>query len=98
MLERVSQDSFLKEVLEKGKYFTDKLKTIKEIEYVRGMGLMLGAKLKKDNAKEIAGKCVENGLLVLTAKNLLRFLPPLTITYEEMDKGFNILENILNNQ
>ncbi len=97
-LNKVSQDNFLNEVHEKGKYFTDRLKAIEEIEYVRGMGLMLGAKLKKDNAKEIAEKCVENGLLVLTAKNLLRFLPPLTITYEEMDKGINILENTLNNQ
>lgn len=56
------------------------------VELVRGMGMMLGVKLKKNNAKEIAVKCAENGLLVLTAKDMLRFLPPLTISYAEIDK------------
>lgn len=97
VLNRVSKENFLKEVCEKGKYLTEKLNAIDEIEYVRGMGMMLGAKLKKDNAKDTAVKCAENGLLVLTAKNLLRFLPPLTITYEEMDRGLSILENTLRN-
>ena len=46
-------------------------------------------------AKEIAKKCVENGLLILTAKNLLRMLPPLNITYEEIDRGLNILKKVM---
>ena len=40
---------------------------------------------------------MEKGLLVLTAKTLLRFLPPLTITYEELDKGLAILAEVLKN-
>ena len=66
-----------------------------EIEEVRGLGLMLGAKLKNKEAAVVLKKCVENGLLVLTAKTVLRFLPPLTITYEEIDEGLAILEKVL---
>ena len=51
--------------------------------------------LENGEAKEIAAKCVQNGLLILTAKALLRLLPPLTITYEEIDKGLAILQHCL---
>ena len=56
---------------------------------------MIGVKLKSKTAKEVAAKCVENGLLILTAKEYLRLLPPLVITYEEIDKGMAILGNVL---
>jgi acetylornithine/N-succinyldiaminopimelate aminotransferase len=38
---------------------------------------------------------VDAGLLVLTAKDVLRFLPPLTITKNELDEGLAILEKVL---
>ena len=56
---------------------------------------MLGIELKTKNASEIAKKCSENGLLILTAKNKLRMLPPLVITKEEIDKGMEILKSFL---
>ena len=65
------------------------------VTQVRGIGLMIGIVLEKDNAKEVAARCVENGLLILTAKNLLRMLPPLNISYEDIDKGLEILEKSL---
>lgn len=65
------------------------------VKEVRGMGMMLGIVLENGEAKEIAAKCVQNGLLILTAKALLRLLPPLTITYEEIDKGLAILQHCL---
>ena len=43
----------------------------------------------------MAARCVENGLLILTAKQSLRMLPPLTITYDEIDRGLEILEKTL---
>ncbi|MBE6831345.1 MAG: aspartate aminotransferase family protein [Ruminococcaceae bacterium] len=95
VLDRIAEDGFLEEVRRKGEYFKDKLSAMEEIESVRGMGLMLGAKLKKGTAKETAQKCAENGLLVLTAKELLRFLPPLTIDYQEIDAGLAILSKTI---
>ncbi len=95
VLERVGNDAFMAEVKKKGKYLADRLSAMEEIELVRGMGMMLGAKPKSKSAKEIAAQCVENGLLVLTAKDMLRFLPPLTISYDEIDKGLKILEKTM---
>ena len=95
VLKRVSDKKFLEDVAEKGSYIKEKLLKIKGISEVRGMGMMIGVVLEKDNAKEVAVKCVENGLLVLTAKNLIRFLPPLNITKEEIDKGLEIFERTL---
>lgn len=95
VLSRVTTDEFLAEVREKGKYFRDKISQIGNVKEVRGMGMMIGILTEKDNAKEIAAKCVENGLLILTAKNLLRLLPPLTISYEEIDKGLSILKSVM---
>ncbi len=59
------------------------------------MGLMRGAVLDKGTAREAAERCLEGGLLVLTAKTLLQFLPPLTITKEELDRGLAVLESVL---
>lgn len=95
VLERIKEDGFLAGVQAKGEYLKNKLQAMEQIEQVRGMGMMLGVKLKRDNAKEVAAKCAKNGLLVLTAKNVLRFLPPLTITYDEIDRGLKILSHAL---
>ena len=82
VLSRVATEDFLKEVNAKGEYIREKLQTMANVSEVRGMGMMIGIVTEKDNAKEIAKKCVENGLLILTAKNLLRLLPPLNISCE----------------
>ena len=95
VLSRVTTEDFLKEVNAKGEYIREKLQSIGNVKEVRGMGLMIGIVTEKDNAKEIAKKCVENGLLILTAKNLLRMLPPLNITYEEIDRGLSILKKVM---
>lgn len=95
VIRRVSQPAFLGEVKEKGAYLRERLEKIKGVAQVRGMGMMLGVVPEKGTAAALAAACVENGLLILTAKSLLRLLPPLTITREEMDKGLAILEKVL---
>ena len=40
-------------------------------------------------------ECAKQGLLILTAKELVRFLPPLTITQEDMDQGLAIFQKVL---
>ena len=88
-------NDFLNDVVEKGEYIREKLAEIDEVKSISGLGLMLGIELKTKNAGEIAKKCSENGLLILTAKTKLRMLPPLVITKEEIDKGISILKNII---
>ncbi|MCL2662221.1 MAG: aspartate aminotransferase family protein [Oscillospiraceae bacterium] len=95
---RQLDEKALKEVAEKGEYIEKELKSwnIPVIAEVRGKGLMIGISLADMTPKEIAQKCVENGLLILTAgTDALRMLPPLTISYEEINKGLKILKAIL---
>lgn len=96
VLDRVMKPEFLEEIRNKSEYMKKKLLEIPQIKSVTGLGLMLGAELEEGlTAGETAGKCVEEGLLVLTAKTKLRFLPPLVINYEEIDKGMEILARVL---
>ena len=95
VIRRISQPAFLDEVKEKGAYLRERLEKMKGVAQVRGMGMMLGIVPEKGTSAALAAACVENGLLILTAKSLLRLLPPLTITREEMDKGLAILEKVL---
>lgn len=95
VLNKVTKDGFLDDVAKKAEYFREKLAEIPEIEGVDGLGLMIGARLKTKKATDICKACLDNGLLILTAKEKLRFLPPLTITYEEIDEGIEILKKTL---
>lgn len=92
VLQRVANDEFLQSVNEKGQYFREKISKMAGVQALRGMGMMIGIVLEKDNAKAVANCCVKNGLLVLTAKTVVRLLPPLNISYEEIDRGLAILE------
>lgn len=100
VIDKVADKDFLNEVEKKGMYFEEKLLAVEGVKSVRHMGLMIGIELKKGDAHDIAVKCVENGLLIITAKSLLRMLPPLVITYEEIDEAVAILDKTLkeNNQ
>ena len=95
VLDTITADGFLDEVNKKGAYIEDKVSKFENVKNVHRMGLMIGIELKSGNAHDIAVKCVENGLLIITAKDLLRMLPPLVITYDEIDEALKILENTL---
>ncbi len=98
VLSRVNTPEFLAEVNEKGEYFRQQLAKLPHIENVRGMGLMIGADMAADCGKtagNVASACINAGLLILTAHSALRFLPPLTITKEEIDEGLARLKMVL---
>lgn len=95
VLDKVADESFLAEVNKKGEYLEEKLTALPLVKNVRRMGLMVGIELESGDAHDIAVKCVENGLLIITAKSLLRMLPPLVITYEEIDEAIEILKKTL---
>ncbi|MCQ4635154.1 acetylornithine/succinylornithine family transaminase [Anaerovorax odorimutans] len=88
-------EAFLKEVAEKGEYMKKKLLSMPSVVSVSGMGLMIGVEIEGKEAKAVVAAALENGLMSLTAKDKIRLLPPLTITYEEIDKGLKILEDVL---
>lgn len=95
VLNKVNSAGFLDEVAKKGDYIRKKLAKCSEVQSVSGIGLMVGIELKTKKAGDIAKACLENGLLVLTAKTKVRLLPPLTITYDELNEGLDILIRLL---
>ena len=85
---------FLLEVQGKAAYLRAKLKGFDGVKAVTGLGMMIGLVLEK-NSKQVAAACLEKGLLVLTAHERLRIVPPLTITKTEMDEGLSVLKEVL---
>lgn len=83
----MQKKSLDKEAEEKGRFFISKLSEIKseKIKGVRGLGLMIGVELN-EKVSQYVNSLQEKGVLVISAgPNVIRFLPPLIITYEEID-------------
>ncbi len=95
----ILQETALQNCKEVGKYFFDQLLELKKkhpaITEVRGKGLMLGIELNQPG-KEIVLKGLEKGLLLnCTQEKVLRFVPPLIISKQEVDLAIQILEELL---
>ena len=86
-------DKFLEEVREKSKYIFDELSGCEGIESMSGMGLMIGIKPSKD-AREVVEKCLEKGVLCLTAKDKVRLLPALNIPFDLLKKAIGIIKQV----
>lgn len=95
VLKKVNNEKFLSEVMEKSEYFRKKISEFDEVEDISGLGLMIGITLKNKKAADVVSKALDNGLMLLTAKEKVRLLPPLNITYDEIDKGIEILGKVL---
>ena len=92
---------------EKGRYLMKRLNELKEaysiIGDVRGIGLMIGVELVEKNLSPAAEKCkmviknaLEGGIILLPAgESVIRFVPPLIIAREEIDRGMDIFEDAL---
>lgn len=97
VLDQICNDELLSSVQAKGKFIRQTLTKSKLplVKNIRGLGLMIGIEVSCPPA-EIQKKALENGLLVLTAgKNVVRLLPPLTISESELKEGINILVQAL---
>ncbi|MGM0217755.1 acetylornithine transaminase [Enterococcus sp. AZ126] len=103
VVERINQPIFLQDVQKKGQQLFHGLTQIAEnnpiIKEVRGKGLMIGVEVSDQETLNATLEQLEaEGLLTLKAgQNVLRLLPPLTITEEEITKGLAILDKVLNN-
>lgn len=100
VLNEVTKDGFLESVDKKGKYFREGLETLqkkhKVVKEIRGKGLMVGCELDLEDASEIVLKGLEKGLLINSVShNVLRFVPPLIVTEEEIDEALQILDDVL---
>ncbi|MBQ6180496.1 MAG: aspartate aminotransferase family protein [Ruminococcus sp.] len=95
VLDRLSSNGFLDEVAKKAEYIKKELEKCSEVASVTGLGLMVGISLKTKKAGDVAKEALNRGLLVLTAKEKVRLLPPLTISEDELRDGLKILMEIL---
>jgi len=93
---------FLSSIAKNGKYFLKGLHMLKEkypkiIKEVRGKGLLIGLCLHKDQTKFIQ-KLIDNKLLTIrAAENVVRLLPPLNVTKQEINLGLKILDKVCKN-
>jgi acetylornithine/N-succinyldiaminopimelate aminotransferase len=99
-VETIFTEEFLIEVAKKGNYFIANLKEMlkcsKIVKEVRGKGLMIGIECYQD-VSFIISSLRDNGLLVLNAgPNVVRLLPPLTVSFEELDEAMKQIATELN--
>ena len=89
-------EGFLAEVVKKGEYIRERVLKMPHVLGIAGMGLMLGIELKDGiKSADVVKAGIQNGVLLLTAKAKVRLLPPLTITYGELDEALAALEKAL---
>jgi len=81
---------------EVGKYFRERLSELPGIKEVRGLGLMIAAEFTDPIAKQIASRALDKGLIVNPiGENILRFVPPLIITRELIDRAISIIRECI---
>ena len=90
ILERID-DKLLSEVRVKSDYIINELKDAKGVKSISGMGLMLGIETERD-AGEIIADCMNEGVLVIKAKNKVRLLPALNIPMEDLKKAVEVIK------
>lgn len=99
VLEELTKTDLLNQIQEVGNYLTTQLIQLKEkfecIKDIRGIGLMQGLEFTIP-ALEVEKKCMEEGMLIVGAgEKVLRFVPPLIITKEQINEGIGILRKSL---
>jgi acetylornithine/N-succinyldiaminopimelate aminotransferase len=88
-------DELLAEVRTKGEMLGNRLAAVPGVEDVRGRGLLVGATLDRP-AGDVVDECRSRGLLVCSAgHDVLRLTPPLTISFDELEQGLELLEEVL---
>jgi acetylornithine/N-succinyldiaminopimelate aminotransferase len=99
VIEAIEEENLLENAKQLGSYIMDKLQQLKQkhsiIDSVRGVGLMIGVQLSSPGAA-IVNKCLENGLRInCTQGTVLRFMPPMIATKNQIDQAIEILDDVL---
>jgi len=92
VVERINDD-LLDEINTKSGYIFNAFKDCKGVEFVSGMGLMIGIKTEKP-AGDIVKKCIEKGVLCLTAKDKVRLLPALNIPMDVLKRAVDVIKAV----
>ena len=98
-IEAIEEDNLLQAAAEIGRYTQDKLHALKDkhsiIDHVRGIGMMIGIQLTRPGAGIVAA-CLEKGLRInCTHDTVIRFMPPMTVTREQIDAAVDIFDSVL---
>jgi len=99
VLDQIFKKGFLKKVQNISKYFHSELNKIKNehpklIKEVRGVGLLIGLQLFKDQTKFIEKLMDYKLLTIRAAENTIRILPPLTVNKQEVDLAIKIIKKV----
>ncbi|MCF8233061.1 MAG: aspartate aminotransferase family protein, partial [Bacteroidales bacterium] len=91
----IKEENLMEQATEKGQWFIDKIKENQPesigIKGIRGMGLMLGFEFDRET-KPIVEEMMNNGVLAnATAETILRIVPPLNISYEDLEKVIEVM-------
>jgi acetylornithine/N-succinyldiaminopimelate aminotransferase len=97
-LTTILEEGMLENCEKMGEYFLSQIEQIKKkfpfVEEVRGKGLILGMELKIDGSSIVKEMLRKKILINCTMGNVLRFLPPLIVTKEEVDRVVKALEEV----
>ncbi len=98
VLEEIFAPGFLDAVVHKGERLKEGLRRIaagrNDVLDIRGAGLIVGMEMEGE-AKPIVAKCLGEGLVINAAGKVLRFLPPLTVSDDEIDRALSILSGVM---
>jgi len=100
VLDILERENLPKRAKEMGNFFRRKLEELREevgeVKEIRGLGLMLAIEFNQPIARQAVSKALEKGLIInATSDYTLRFLPPLVIEREEIERGIAILKEVL---
>ncbi len=95
-LQTIEDEGLVENAAEVGAYFKDALERLKEkrddIKEIRGIGLMVAMETSRDDAQKIGARCLQEGLIVNSiGGSIIRFLPPLIATKDDVDAAVRIV-------
>ncbi len=102
VVKRVADPVFLADVQKKSEYLVAGLSSLKKelsVKTIRGRGLLIGLEMDCDDASHIVTRAMSEGLLInVTAGNVVRLVPPLTVSFEEIDEFLKKFKNALKSE
>lgn len=97
VIETLEEEKLLDRVTEKGKVLARKLASLNHVDHVRGRGFMLGLVLCENLAKEAVNAGYERGVILNAPQaNVLRIVPPLNLSDEEINRAVELIDACLN--